>query len=78
MKIRMVPENKLYAGTPADIVKKLSADAVFLKHKTAEEYLRSVSRRLPSIKIGGKTHRERCWSLLRGMLMNGMAKLVSK
>lgn len=76
MKIRMIPENKVYAGTPADIVSKLSADAVFLKHKTPEEYLKAVSRRLPSIKIEGKTFEDRCEALLRGMLANGMAKVI--
>ncbi len=76
MKIRMIPENKVYAGTPADIVSKLSADAIFLKHKTPEEYLEAVSRRLPSIKIEGKTFENRCEALLRGMLANGMAKVI--
>jgi DNA-binding XRE family transcriptional regulator len=76
MKIRMIPENKVYAGTPADVVSKLSADAIFLKHKTPEEYLRAVSRRLPSIKVEGKTFEDRCESFLCGMLANGMAKVV--
>ena len=76
MKIRMIPENKVYAGTPADIVSKLSADAIFLKHKSPEDYLKAVSRRLPSIKIEGKTLDERCEALLRGMLANGMAKII--
>lgn len=76
MKIRMIPENKVYAGTPADIVSKLSADAIFLKHKSPEDYLKAVSRRLPSIKIEGKTLEERCEALLRGMLANGMAKIT--
>lgn len=76
MKIRMIPENKAYAGTPADIVNKLSADAIFLKHKTPGEYMRAVCKRLPSIKIEGKTHEERCEDFLRGMLANGMAKVV--
>lgn len=72
----MIPENKIYAGTPADIVSKLSADAVFLKHKTPVEYMRAVCKRLPSIKIEGKTHEERCEDFLCGMLANGMAKVV--
>src|SRR5258708_39075771 len=76
MKLRMIPENKVYAGTPADVVSKLSADAIFLKHKTPEEYLRAVSRRLPSIKIEGETFEGRCEAFLRGMLANGMAKVV--
>ncbi len=76
MKIRMIPENKVYAGTPTDIVSKLSADAIFLKHRTPEEYLKAVSRRLPSIKIEGKTLEDRCEALLRGMLANGMAKVI--
>lgn len=76
MKIKMIPENKAYAGTPADIVNKLSADAIFLKHKTPEEYIRAVCKRLPSIKTPGKTYEERCEDLLRGMLANGMAKVV--
>lgn len=76
MKIKMIPENKVYAGTPADIVNKLSADAVFLKHKTPEEYLRAVCKRLPGIKLEGKTHEDRCEDFLRGMLANGMAKVV--
>jgi len=76
MKIRMIPENKVYAGTPADIVSKLSADAIFLKHKSPEDYLKAVSRRLPSIKIEGKTLEARCEALLRGMLANGMAKMI--
>jgi DNA-binding transcriptional regulator YiaG len=74
----MIPENKVYAGTPADIVAKLSADAIFLKHKTAEEYIRAVSKRLPSIKIQGNTLDERCETLLSGMLANGMAKIVTE
>jgi len=76
MKIRMIPENKVYAGTPADIVSKLSADAIFLKHKSPKDYLKAVSRRLPSIKIEGKTLEARCEALLRGMLANGMAKMI--
>lgn len=76
MKIKMIPENKTYAGTPADIVNKLSADAIFLTHKTPEEYMKAVCKRLPSVKIDGKTHEERCEDFLRGMLANGMAKVV--
>lgn len=76
MKIKMIPENKFYAGTPADIVNKLSADAIFLKHKTPEDYIRAVCKRLPSIKTTGKTYEERCESFLSGMLENGMAKVV--
>jgi|GEM_PF-3896789 len=76
MKIRMIPENKVYAGTPADIVNKLSSAAIFLGHKTPEEYIKTVCRRLPSIKIEGKTHEARCEAFLRGMLGNGMAKVV--
>lgn len=76
MKIRMIPENKVYAGTPTDIVSKLSADAIFFKQKSPEDYLKAVSRRLPSIKIEGKTLEERCEALLRGMLANGMAKII--
>lgn len=76
MKIRMIPENKVYAGTPTDIVSKLSADAIFLSHKTPEEYLNAVSRRLPNIKIEGETFGDRCEALLRGMLGNGMAKII--
>ena len=78
MKIRMIPENKLYAGTPADIVKKLSADAVFLKHRTSREYLRAVALRLPSLKTKGRTHEEKCKDFLLNMIALGMAKLVSK
>ncbi|MEK7859228.1 MAG: helix-turn-helix domain-containing protein [Elusimicrobiota bacterium] len=76
MKIKMIPENKVYAGTPTDIVNKLSADAIFLKHKTPEKYMKAVCKRLPSIKTLGKTHEERCEDFLRGMLANGMAKVV--
>lgn len=76
MKIRMIPENKVYVGTPMDIVSKLSADAIFGKHKSPEQYLESVARRLPNMKIEGKTFEERCEAFLRGMLSNGMAKMV--
>jgi len=76
MKIRMIPENKVYAGTPVDIVGKLSADAVFLKHKSPDEYLEAVSRRLPGMKIEGETFEERCEAFFRGMLANGMAKII--
>lgn len=76
MKIRMIPENKVYAGTPADIINKLSADAIFLGHKNPEEYIKAVCRRLPSIKIEGKTYEERCEAFMRGMLANGMAKVI--
>lgn len=76
MKIKMIPENKVYAGTPVDIVGKLATDAIFLNHKTPEEYLNDVSRRLPIIKIEGNTLEERCESFLRGMLAKGMAKLI--
>jgi len=74
----MIPENKVYTGTPVDIVNKLSADAIFLKHKTSEEYIKTVCRRLPSIKIEGKTYEERCEAFLCGMLANAMATIVLK
>jgi len=77
MKIRTIPENKLYAGTATDIVKKLFADAVFLKYRTAREYLKKFISRRFGTKIKGKTHEERCKSFLRGMFANGAAKLVS-
>lgn len=46
MKIKIIPENKAYAGTPADIVNKLSADAIFLKHKAPVENLERLERKL--------------------------------
>lgn len=76
MKIRMIPENKVYAGTPVDIVNKLAADAIFLKAKSAEDYILAVKRRLPSISIEGTTQEERCESFVRDVVAKGMAKVV--
>ena len=75
MKIRLVPEIKVYAGTPADIVRKLAADAVFL-NQTPEKYLEGVSQRLPSIKIEGDTFEKRCDSFIKGLLQIGAAKIA--
>lgn len=76
MKVRMIPENKVYAGTPTDIVGKLAAEAIFLGHKTPEEYLKEVCRRLPILRAEGDTLEERCETFLRGMLTNGMAEII--
>jgi DNA-binding XRE family transcriptional regulator len=76
MKIRMIPENKVYAGTPTDIVSKIAADAIFLSPKSPEEYLKYVSGRLPILRIEGSTLDERCESFLRGILASGMAEVI--
>ena len=75
MKIRMIPENKVYAGTPADIVRKLATDAIFL-NQTPEKYLEGVSRRMPGIKIDGNTFDERCESFVNSLLQIGDAEIV--
>lgn len=38
--------------------------------------MKAACKRLPRVKIDGKTHEERCEDFLRGMLANGMAKVV--
>src|SRR5258706_7940324 len=76
MKIKMIPENKVYAGTPADIVRKISADAIFSGRQSAEEYLEAVSKRIPGIKMKGETFEERSEALISGMISFGMAKFV--
>lgn len=76
MKIRMIPENKIYAGTPMEIVNKLAADAIFLKVKSVEDYMLTVRRRLPSMSIEGTTQEEQCESFIRELVARGMAKVV--
>lgn len=77
MKIRLVPENKVYAGSPSDIVRKLAEDAIFLHPATPEEYLDKVSRRLPSLMIEGNNFDERCESFINGLVQIGAAKIVT-
>ena len=75
MKIRTIPENKVYAGTPKDIVRKMAADAIFLNYRTPEDYMRSVIQRLPSIQLKGSTEEERCESFINALIQMGAAKI---
>ncbi len=74
MKIRTYPENKIYAGTPEQIVQKMAKDAIFFKVKTSDDYMRKVARYLPSIKFKGRTNEERCKSFLKALLRIGVIK----
>lgn len=75
MKIRTIPENKVYTGTPKDIVRKMAVDAIFLNCRTPEDYMQSVIQRLPSIQLAGDTEEARCESFINAMVQMGAAKI---
>jgi DNA-binding transcriptional regulator YiaG len=80
MKIKLLPDNKVYAGTPSDIVNKLRRDAIFMKTASIEDYMEKVLKRLSDegrdvIKLAGENLEERCESFLAGMVASRQAAL---
>lgn len=78
MKISMALDRRTYAGTPIDIVRKLRADAVHMKTRDIDAYVRAVVTRLQAeqqanIEIKGDSLEERCESFLAGIVRAGMA-----
>ncbi len=77
MKIRTYPENKMYAGTPEQVVQKMTNDAIFFNVKKSEDYMRKVAEHLPSIRLNGRTNEERCKSFLKNLLRIGVIEIIA-
>jgi hypothetical protein len=78
MKISMALDRRTYAGAPVDIVRKLRADAIHMKTRDVDAYMRVVVARLrverqAEIDIGGDSLEERCESFLAGAIRSRMA-----
>lgn len=81
MKIIMALDRRAYAGSPSDIVRKLRADAVHMKTRDTDAYMRAVVARLRTeqqadIKIEGDSLEERCECFLAGTIRARMARPV--
>lgn len=81
MKICMALDRRTYAGAPVDIVRKLRGDAVHMKTRDVDAYLRAVVARLrdeqeAEIELDGASQEERCESFLAGIVRSGMATPV--
>jgi transcriptional regulator with XRE-family HTH domain len=78
VKIIMTLDRRTYAGAPIDIVRKLRADAVHMKTRDTDAYMRAVVTRLRAeqqadIKLEGDSLEERCESFLAGIVRSRMA-----
>jgi transcriptional regulator with XRE-family HTH domain len=78
MKISMLLDRRTYAGSPVDIVRKLRADAIHMKTRDIDAYVRTVVTRLRAeqqadIDLEGSSLEERCESFLAGVIRSGMA-----
>jgi transcriptional regulator with XRE-family HTH domain len=81
MKIVMALDQRIYAGTPMDIVRKLRADAIHMKTRDTDAYMRTVVARLRAeeqaeVDLSGDNLEERCESFLVGVLRSRMASPV--
>jgi len=73
VKIIMALDRRSYAGSPVDIVRKLRSEAVHMKTRDTDAYMRAVVTRLrgeeqADIKIEGESLEERCESFLAGIV----------
>jgi DNA-binding transcriptional regulator YiaG len=81
MKITMALDQRTYSGSPVDIVRKLRADAIHMKTRDADAYMRVVAARLKAmeqadIELDGDSLEERCESFLAGTIRSRMAAPV--
>lgn len=78
MKIRVVGNNKIYAGEPKEIVNKLAEDSIFLntgdenfsKPKSPTIYMLSVRRR-----VEGTNLEECCKNFIQDLVKSGAIKI---
>ncbi len=78
MKIVMTLDRRTYSGSPVDIVRKLRGDAIHMKTRDVDAYMRVVVARLKDteqadIELDGNRLEERCESFLAGTIRSGMA-----
>jgi transcriptional regulator with XRE-family HTH domain len=81
MKIVMALDHRTYSGTPIEIVRKLRAEAIHMKTRDTDAYMRAVVARLRAeqhaeIDLSGADLEERCESFLAGVIRAGMATPV--
>jgi DNA-binding transcriptional regulator YiaG len=78
MRIRMISDNKIFSGTPSEIVHKMHNTSHEM-YGSLEEYMQDCCARLgnigQSISITGDTEEERCLSLLQGLVQAGYSKV---
>jgi len=73
MKLMMALDGRTYAGAPVDIVRKLRADAIHMKTRDIDAYMRAVVARLRAeeqadIGLEGDSLEERCEAFLIGSI----------
>jgi hypothetical protein len=78
MKISMTIDHRTYAGEAIDIVRKLRADAIHMKTRDVDAYMRAVVTRLRAeqqvdLEIEGDTVVTRCEFFLAGIVRSGLA-----
>lgn len=78
MKIVMTLDRRTYSGAPVDIVRKLRGDAIHMKARDVDAYMRTVAARLRAteqaeIELDGDSLEERCESFLAGTIRSRMA-----
>jgi hypothetical protein len=78
MRVRLREEERIFQGTPKQIVQAMQRTAIFAAHLSLDEYVdwcaENAGRMGLNVKVAGETTDERCASLLDQMLVTGFAE----